>query len=159
MISAGEISAAAKALVTAEANRQQIGLLSARYPEASLDDAYAIQSAFVGAKLASGRSRIGWKIGLTSRAMQDALKITTPDSGVLLDDMRFDDGATIPAGRFIMPRVEAEIAFILKAPLRGPGVTLFDVLNATDFISPSIEILDTPRHPQRSGFGAEPDDH
>lgn len=143
MLKTDQIADAARRLIEAETSRRQIGLLSLQYPDAGLDDAYAIQSALVGQKLAAGRHRIGWKIGLTSKAMQDALKISTPDSGVLLDDMVFTDGGTVPADRFIQPRVEAEIAFVLKAPLRGPGITLFDVLNATDFVTPSIEILDT----------------
>jgi 2-oxo-hept-3-ene-1,7-dioate hydratase len=75
--------------------------------------------------------------------MQYALNIDIPDSGVLFDDMMFEDGATIPKGRFIQPRIEAEIAFVMKAPLKGPNVTVFDVLNATDYVTPALEILDT----------------
>ena len=109
----------------------------------TMDDAYAVQSALMAAKLAEGRRVIGWKIGLTSKAMQDALKIDTPDSGVLFDDMAFDDGATIPAGRFIQPRIEAEIAFVMKAPLGGADVTRAAVLAATGSVAPALEILDT----------------
>ena len=134
---------AAEALLQAEASGQQCGLLSLRYPGMTLDDAYAVQKALVARKLAEGRRKIGWKIGLTSRAMQDALKIDTPDSGVLLDDMLFENGATVPAGRFIQPRVEAEIAFIMKAPLAGADCTRADVLEATEWVVPSLEILDT----------------
>jgi 2-oxo-hept-3-ene-1,7-dioate hydratase len=108
-----------------------------------LDDAYAVQAALVARKQAQGARVIGWKIGLTSRAMQQALNITTPDSGVLLDDMLFADGATIPAGRFIQPRIEAEIAFVMKAPLAGAEVTRAEVLAATGHVAPSLEILDT----------------
>ncbi|AZV76507.1 2-oxo-hepta-3-ene-1,7-dioic acid hydratase [Parasedimentitalea marina] len=136
-------SEAAEALFQAEASGHQCGLLSLRYPGMTLDDAYAVQQALVARKLATGRRRIGWKIGLTSRAMQDALKIDTPDSGVLLDDMLFENGAVVPAGRFIQPRVEAEIAFIMKAPLAGADCTRADVLMATDRVTPSLEILDT----------------
>ena len=75
--------------------------------------------------------------------MQYALNIDIPDSGVLFDDMLFEDGAVIPADRFIQPRIEAEIAFVMKAPLKGPNVSIFDVLNATDYITPALEILDT----------------
>ncbi|TDK46811.1 2-oxo-hept-4-ene-1,7-dioate hydratase [Antarcticimicrobium luteum] len=134
---------AAETLFNAEQTRQQCGLLSRIYPGMTLDDAYAVQARLIARKLASGRRKIGWKIGLTSRAMQDALKIDTPDSGVLLDDMVFDDGATVPAGRFIQPRVEAEIAFVMKAPLAGADCTRDDVLAATDYVAPSLEILDT----------------
>jgi 2-oxo-hept-3-ene-1,7-dioate hydratase len=138
-----EIDGAAEALYQAERTGVQCGLLSLRYPGMTLDDAYAVQAALIDRKIAEGRKVIGWKIGLTSRAMQQALNITTPDSGVLLDDMMFADGATVPAGRFIQPRVEAEIAFVMKAPLAGAGVTRADVLAATDFVAPSLEILDT----------------
>ncbi len=109
----------------------------------TLEEAYAVQAALVARKCAAGARVIGWKIGLTSRAMQQALQIDTPDSGVLLDDMLFADGETVPAGRFIQPRVEAEIAFVMKAPLAGATVTRDDVLAATDYIAPSLEILDT----------------
>ncbi|HQY42662.1 MAG TPA: 2-oxo-hepta-3-ene-1,7-dioic acid hydratase [Paracoccaceae bacterium] len=138
-----EISAAAETLHQAEITGHQCGLLSLQYPGMTLDDAYAVQAALVARKKAAGAGVIGWKIGLTSRAMQQALNITTPDSGVLLDDMLFADGATIPSGRFIQPRVEAEIAFVTKAPLRGAAVTREDVLAATDYVAPSLEILDT----------------
>jgi 2-oxo-hept-3-ene-1,7-dioate hydratase len=143
MLTAPEISQAAARLVHAEKTRVQTGLLSILHPEMTMDDAYAVQAAYVAQRHAEGRKTIGWKIGLTSKAMQYALNITTPDSGVLLDDMAFEDGATIPADRFIQPRIEAELAFVLKAPLQGPNVTLTDVLNATDYILPALEILDT----------------
>lgn len=138
-----EIEAAAEDLFQAETSGIQMGLISLRHPQADMDDAYAIQSALMRRKLAAGRRIIGWKIGLTSKAMQDALKISTPDSGVLFDDMAFADGATVPAGRFIQPRIEAEIAFVMKAPLAGADVTRDTVLAATDYVAPSIEILDT----------------
>ena len=138
-----QIEAAATALHEAERDRKQIGLLSLAYPGMTLDDAYAVQSALVAHKLAEGRHRIGWKIGLTSRAMQDALKIDTPDSGVLLDDMMFETGGTVPAGRFIQPRIEAEIAFLMAAPLAGAECTRADVIAATAHVAPALEILDT----------------
>ncbi|SFL65613.1 2-oxo-hept-4-ene-1,7-dioate hydratase [Shimia aestuarii] len=134
---------AAAALLHAEKTGQQIGLLSLQYPDMTLDDAYAIQSALMAAKLADGRKVIGWKIGLTSKTMQRALGIDIPDSGVLFDDMMFAHGAAIPEGRFIQPRVEAEIAFVMKAPLGGADVTRDDVLRATEYVAPSLEILDT----------------
>ena len=134
---------AAADLLEAEATGCQIGLLSQRHPEMGMDDAYAIQSAIQRAKLQQGRRVVGWKIGLTSKAMQYALNIDIPDSGILFDDMLFENGATVPEGRFIQPRVEAEIAFVMKAPLGGADVTRAEVLAATDYVSPSIEILDT----------------
>lgn len=143
MLSPDEISAAALDLDEAERTRQQTGLMSLRFPQMTMDDAYAVQAAWVERKRAAGRTIIGWKIGLTSKAMQYALAIDTPDSGVLFDDMRFDAGSNIPKDRFIQPRIEAEIAFVMKADLKGPDVTVFDVLNATDYVVPALEILDT----------------
>ncbi|WP_199224617.1 2-oxo-hepta-3-ene-1,7-dioic acid hydratase [Thioclava sp. NG1] len=141
-MSPDQIAQAADELLAAEEARRQIGLLSLRHPEMTLDDAYAIQSAQLARKLAAGRSILGWKIGLTSKVMQAALKIETPDSGVLYDDMLFANGATVPAGRFIQPRVEAEIAFVMKAPLDATADRAA-VLAATDYVAPSLEILDT----------------
>jgi len=137
------IATAAADLVQAEKSRTQIGLLTKRHPDLDMDGAYAIQKAFAKAKLEAGRKVIGWKIGLTSKAMQDALKIDIPDSGVLFDDMLFENGATVPVGRFIQPRIEAEIAFVMKASLGGDTVSREDVLAATDHVCPSLEILDT----------------
>jgi len=135
--------AAAAALLAAEASGQQIGLLSLGYPDIGMDDAYAIQSALADQNLAQGRRVIGWKIGLTSKAMQYALNIDIPDSGILFDDMAFETGGAVPKGRFIQPRVEAEIAFVMKAPLAGGDVARKDVIAATDYVAPSLEILDT----------------
>ncbi|WP_415919503.1 2-oxo-hept-4-ene-1,7-dioate hydratase [Tateyamaria sp. SN6-1] len=134
---------AAADLLRAEETGAQIGLLTKRHPEMGMDDAYAVQNAIYRAKLEQGRSVVGWKIGLTSKAMQYALNIDIPDSGILFDDMVFDHGATVPAGRFIQPRIEAEIAFVLKSPIGGGHVTRDDVIAATDYVAPSIEILDT----------------
>ncbi|GAC1043408.1 2-oxo-hept-4-ene-1,7-dioate hydratase [Rhizobium sp. No.120] len=143
MLSQDEIQAAAESLDQAERTRVQTGLLSLKHPQMTMDDSYAVQSAWVQKKIASGRKPIGWKIGLTSKAMQYALNINIPDSGVLFDDMVFEDGATVPADRFIQPRIEAEIAFVMKAPLKGSNISIFDVLNATDYVTPALEILDT----------------
>lgn len=134
---------AAADLLRAEESGQQIALLTLAHPEMTMDDAYAVQSALTRAKLAAGRKVIGWKIGLTSKAMQYALNIDIPDSGILFDDMAFASGATVPAGRFIQPRIEAEIAFVMKDALAGANVTRADVIAATDYVAPSIEILDT----------------
>jgi 2-oxo-hept-3-ene-1,7-dioate hydratase len=142
MITDAQVKAAAADLLAAENSRAQIGLLSLRHPEMTLDDAYRIQAAQMAQKLAAGREIIGWKIGLTSKVMQEALKIETPDSGVLYDDMLFETGARVAQNRFIQPRIETEIAFVMKAPLEGV-VSRDEVLAATDFVAPSIEILDT----------------
>lgn len=136
-------ASAARALLHAEVERTQIGLLSLQYPEMEMRDAYAIQNEILNAKRVSGRSVIGWKIGLTSKAMQSALNIDIPDSGVLFDDMLFDHDGLVPKDRFIHPRVEAEIAFVFKSPLEGAHLSAEDVINATDYVTPSLEILDT----------------
>lgn len=143
MMTQGQVEDAAARLYEAEHNRLQIRLLSLDFPEATMDDAYRVQAALVKRKLAAGLAIRGWKIGLTSRAMQSALAIDIPDSGVLFDDMFFADGDTVPADRFIQPRIEAEIAFVMKAPLSGPGLSIDDVLDATGHITPALEILDT----------------
>ena len=139
----GDHARAAEELLEAERSRTQIGLLSLRHPEMEMDDAYKVQNAIHLAKLAAGRRVIGWKIGLTSKAMRHALDIDIPDSGILFDDMVFENGSTVPKGHFIQPRVEAEIAFVMKSALNGSGVTRADVLAATDHVAPAIEILDT----------------
>lgn len=143
MMTPEAMEAAAASLDEAERLRKQIGLLSLANPAMDMDDAYAIQAAWMRRKMAAGRRRIGWKIGLTSKAMQSALNIDIPDSGVLLVDMAFANGAAIPAGHFIQPRIEAEIAFVMKAGLKGPDVTREQVLAATGHVVPALEILDT----------------
>jgi 2-oxo-hept-3-ene-1,7-dioate hydratase len=138
-----DIRIAAERLHHAEKTRKQIRQISLDHPDITLDDAYAIQKAWIEIKLAEGRTVRGHKIGLTSKAMQSALNIDEPDSGVLLDDMFFADGGIVPADRFIGTRIEAELAFVMKQRLAGPDCTMFDVLNATDFVVPALEILDT----------------
>jgi 2-oxo-hept-3-ene-1,7-dioate hydratase len=134
--------ALARALDDSERTRVQLEHFSKRHPGMTLDDSYAIQRAWIELKLARGRSVIGHKIGLTSRAMQIASQITEPDHGSLLDDMLLRDGGEIDTARFILPRIEVEFAFILARPLKGPGTTVFDVLNATDHVVPALEIID-----------------
>ena len=134
--------ALARELHQAERSRIQIEAFSKRFPTMDMADSYAIQSEWVKIKLAEGRKVVGHKIGLTSRAMQLASQITEPDYGSLLDDMVVRDGSELEAARFIVPRFEVELAFILAKPLKGPGVTLFDVLNATDYVVPALELID-----------------
>jgi 2-oxo-hept-3-ene-1,7-dioate hydratase len=142
-LTADDIRRAAERLHRAEQTRTQIRQLSQDHPGITIDDAYAIQKAWIEIKVAEGRVVKGHKIGLTSKAMQSALNIGEQDSGILFDDMFFADGGLVPADRFIATRVEAELAFIMKRRLAGPDCTLFDVLNATDFVVPALEILDT----------------
>lgn len=137
-----EHRATAAALLEAERSGTQIGLISRAHPKITMDDAYAIQAEIARAKIENGRRIIGWKIGLTSKAMQYALGIDIPDSGILFDDMLFADGTEIPAGRFIQPRIEAEIAFVMGARLGGE-VSRDDVMAATNHVCPALEILDT----------------
>ena len=141
-----QIESLATSLDTAERTGQQIRQFSLDYPGITIADAYAIQQAWVTLKLAAGRSARGHKIGLTSKAMQNSSNISEPDYGVLLDDMFFEDGSSIPCSRFIVPRVEVELAFLLKKPLHGPGCNIFDVLRATEFVTPAIEIIDARIH-------------
>lgn len=145
-MSADEHAHAARALHEAGRARQQVRAPSLDHPGITLDDAYAIQSAGVQLALREGRRIVGRKIGLTSRAMQRSSQITEPDYGVLLDDMVFAEGSDIPCGRFVQPMIEVELAFHLKADLAGPDVSLFDVLSATDYVIPALEIIDARCH-------------
>lgn len=146
MLDAKAVAAAARALNEAGRTKKLVRALSVQHPSLTIDDGYAIQLAWLELKLAEGRRILGHKIGLTSKAMQSSVNITEPDYGVLLDDMFFQDGAQIPAGHFIGPRVEIELAFRLRLPLRGPGCTLYDVLDATDYVFPAMEILESRMH-------------
>ncbi|AZV95000.1 2-oxo-hepta-3-ene-1,7-dioic acid hydratase [Bordetella sp. J329] len=146
MLSSDIIEQAAARLDEAERSGKQIRQFSLEYPGITIEDAYAIQRAWVAKKIADGRRLVGHKIGLTSRAMQVSSNITEPDYGALLDDMVFEEGSDIPISRFIVPRVEVELAFILGKPLRGPGCTIFDVLDATEYVVPALEIIDARIH-------------
>jgi 2-oxo-hept-3-ene-1,7-dioate hydratase len=146
MLSAEDIAAAAAALYDAENDRRQIAPLTLTHSGMDMDDAYAVQKAWVDRKIADGRKVTGYKIGLTSRAMQMAMNIDTPDFGVLLDDMRFANGASIRAGDFLDPRIEAEFAFVLKAPLSGADVTVEQVMAATDYVVPALELIAARSH-------------
>ncbi len=135
------IQALAEELHHSEKTRVQVEHFSRRFPEISIADGYAISRAWVAMKIAEGRKPVGHKIGLTSRAMQQASQIDEPDFGTLLDDMLFPPG-DIPFSRFIAPRVEVELAFVLKAPLSGESVTPQDVVAATEYVTPAVEIID-----------------
>jgi 2-oxo-hept-3-ene-1,7-dioate hydratase len=142
MLPQDTINELARELYAARKSRTQVRHFSKRFPEMTVDDGYAIQRAWVALEAKDGRTIKGRKIGLTSRAMQQASQIDEPDFAPLMDDMFFAQGTDIPIGRFIAPRVEVELAFILGKPLKGPGATLFDVLSATDYVTPAIEIID-----------------
>ncbi len=146
MLSEQEIKSAAQRIDKAEKNREQTRQLSLQHPAMTVEDAYAVQDTWVKMKINEGRSIKGRKIGLTSRAMQQSSQIDEPDYGTLLDDMFFDDGADVPLSRFISPRLEVELAFILKQPLQGANLTIEDVLTATDCVMPAVEIIDARIH-------------
>jgi len=145
-LSQEQVLACAESIERAEQTRTQVRQLSLQFPGMTIDDAYAVQREWVAIKIAAGRTLKGHKIGLTSRAMQLSSQITEPDYGDLLDDMFFAQGGDIPINRFILPRVEVELAFILGKPLSGPECTIFDVLSATDYVVPAIEIIDARIH-------------
>ena len=137
----------AQELNQSEKTRTQIEHFSKRFPGMTIDDGYRINRAWMQIKVAEGRTLIGHKIGLTSRAMQVSSQIDEPDYGTLLDDMLYTctpgQVLDIPFTNFIAPRVEVELAFILKKELRGPHVTVQQVLEATDYVTPAIEIIDS----------------
>ena len=142
MLDAATIQQLARQLYEARKTRTPLRHFSKQHPGMTIDDGYAIQREWVKLEMADGRTIKGRKIGLTSRAMQVSSQIDEPDYAPLMDDMFFQQGGDIPVSRFIAPRVEVELAFILGKPLKGPGVTLFDVLDATDYVTPAIEIID-----------------
>lgn len=126
--------------------RTPVEHFSKRHPGMTVEDGYRIGRAWVALQVAQGQRVIGHKIGLTSRAMQISSQIDEPDFGTLLENMRFTAKAgevlDIPTERFIAPRVEVELAFVLKAPLQGPDVTVEQVMAATEYVTPAIEIID-----------------
>ncbi len=141
MLSEQQITDAATRLYEAELERKQIPALTLSYPNMDMDDAYRVQKRWIDRKIADGRAVVGYKIGLTSRAMQMAVNIDTPDYGVLLDDMIFPNGSNLVATDFTDPRIEAEFAFVLKAPLAGAEVTVEEVIAATDYVLPALELI------------------
>ena len=146
MLNPEEIQQLADELHQSEASRQPVEHFSKRFPGMNVEDGYRIGRAWVARQLAEGRRVIGHKIGLTSRAMQQASQIDEPDYGTLLDSMLFTCAPgqvlEIPASRFIAPRVEVELAFVLKSGLKVPDVDVQQVLDATDYVTPAIEIID-----------------
>ncbi len=146
MLETTQIEKAAEDLHAAEQNRKQISAISQTYPDMSMEDSYAIQKKWMDIKIAEGRKVIGYKVGLTSRAMQMTMQIDEPDYGTLLDDMLFEDGSDIEASQFTDPRIEVELAFILKDRLEGANISIFDVLNATDYVIPALELIAARSH-------------
>jgi 2-oxo-hept-3-ene-1,7-dioate hydratase len=143
MLDDATIRAIADELAQAEREHGTIERITARYPDATIEDSYAIQRVWRQRQEAGGRRLVGRKIGLTSRAMQAATGITEPDYGVMLDDTVWDSGAVIPFDDFSNVRVEVELAFVLSAPLQGPDCTIGEVLAASDHVRPALEILNS----------------
>lgn len=141
MLSPDTITQIADELAAAEAARTMIPLLTARHPGMTVEDSYAVQNEWRRRGIASGRRPVGRKIGLTSKVMQVATGISEPDYGAIFADMVFENGSVIEHGRFSNVRVEVELAFVLAEPLRGPDITLFDVLRATEYVVPALEVL------------------
>ncbi len=152
MLTEQEVQIAAENLYNAEKNRKQIAPVTLTHPNMDMGDAYAVQSAWVNHKInQDGRKVIGYKIGLTSRAMQRVMNIETPDYGVLLDDMIFADGGNIKTADFLDPQIEVELAFVLKERLFGDNVTKEEVMAATDYIVPAFELIaarSVRKHPE-----------
>jgi 2-keto-4-pentenoate hydratase len=143
MLSAEQRQAVALALRHAEETKVSIAPLTDEYPNIDVVDAYEIQLINIAHRVASGRKIRGHKVGLTAKAMREMLGVREPDYGHLLDDMFIDDTSTVSMSRFSQPRAEVEVSFVLGSRLEGPGVTVADVIRATDFIVPSIEIVDS----------------
>jgi 2-oxo-hept-3-ene-1,7-dioate hydratase len=138
-----ERRAIAAELATAHDERSIIPLLTARHPDMGIEDSYAVQALWAESRIAAGHHVVGHKIGLTSKAMQQATGITEPDYGVIFDDQVFDSGATLDFDAYSNVRVEVELAFVLGRPLQGPGCSIFEVLDATDYIVPALEVLNS----------------
>ena len=138
-----KIKAYGDALYEAFRTRTRIPHLLPREPDITIEDAYRIQERFVARRLEAGETVVGKKIGATSKPVQDFLGVYQPDFGILTSGMVFQDGDTIDLGQMIQPRAEAELAFVLKEDLVGPGITPVDVIRATDYVLPCFEIVDS----------------
>jgi 2-oxo-hept-3-ene-1,7-dioate hydratase len=142
MLSAADCKRAADILMQAARDRQQATQLHLTFPAITIEDSYAISTEVMQRKVAQGRKVIGHKVGLTSKAMQRSSMIDEPDYGFILDDQMIGDGAKVQHADYCKPRVEVELAFILGKRLMGPGVALTDVLRATEYVVPAMEIVD-----------------
>jgi 2-oxo-hept-3-ene-1,7-dioate hydratase len=145
-LSSEQVADLARRHQSARQQARAIGQPTREHPDMTIDDAYAVQRAWMDLELAAGREIVGHKIGLTSRAMQAQMQIGEPDYGVLLDDMVVADGEHLATAAYIDPRIEVELAFVLARRLEGPKVTVFDVLSATDYVTPALELIDARSH-------------
>lgn len=138
-----DVEGKARALFDARRDRTAIAPFTDDDPSLGMADGYAVQAALTKLILAAGDTIIGYKVGLTSLAMQQMIGVDSPDYGPVLGSTMYRDGDVVPAGRFIAPKIEAEIVFVLGAPLRGPGVTVDDAHAAVSGIAASMEIVDS----------------
>ncbi|SFW78621.1 2-keto-4-pentenoate hydratase [Amycolatopsis australiensis] len=134
---------AAEALAAAAARATPCPPIRDLFADGDIDAAYAVQRLATQRRLAAGHRLVGRKIGLTSPAVQRQLGVDQPDFGALFADMALGDGGTVPAGRVLQPKVEAEIALVLGAGLPGPDCSAADVRAATAFLAPALEIVDS----------------
>lgn len=141
MLTRETITAIADELAEAERERATVPLLTARYPDMTVEDSYAVQNEWRRRGIVAGRRPVGRKIGLTSKVMQAATGITEPDYGAIFADTVYDNGTTIEHSRFSNVRIEVELAFVLHSPVAGPHASVFDVLRATEYVVPALEIL------------------
>ena len=152
MLSDADRNKAADILMNAEKERKQAVQLTKTFPGITIDDSYAISSEVAKRKIAAGARLIGHKVGLTSKAMQRSSQIDEPDYGYLMDFMMIPDGAKVAHENFCLPRVEVELAFVLGKALKGPGIGLTDVLRATEYVVPALEIVDARLQDPRKIF-------
>ncbi|MCW2163745.1 2-oxohept-3-enedioate hydratase [Microbacterium hydrothermale] len=143
MLTDAQIDAIAAELAEADRAHAVIPRITARFPDAAVEDSYAIQGRWRDTQIAAGRTLVGRKIGLTSKAMQQATGITEPDYGVMFDDTVYRSGDEIPVALFSNVRIEVELAFVLKTPLEGPDCSLDDALAAIDYAVPALEVLNS----------------
>lgn len=141
MLTEEQLTTIADNLAEAEKSRTMIPRLTAQYPEMTVEDSYAVQNTWRARGEAAGRRLAGRKIGLTSKVMQEATGITEPDYGAIFADQIFENGSAIEHAQFSNVRIEVELAFVLKDDVKGPNTTIFDVLKATDYVVPALEIL------------------
>jgi len=141
-----EIRAEAELLDTAEREHRQVRQTTGAYPHMTIDEAYRVQAAWLDIRLGRGERVVGHKIGLTSRAMQQAMNIDTPDSGFLTDAMVFAPGEPIVAFDFCDLRLEVELAFVLAEDLYSADLDIDDVLDATDHVTAAVELIASRTH-------------
>jgi 2-oxo-hept-3-ene-1,7-dioate hydratase len=152
MLTDEQVAEVAAALYRAELDCAPIAPISETYPDADVEDAYRISTAVTDLKVKDGRIVKGHKIGLTSKAMRSLTNATEPDYGTMFDNWFVLEGGTVDRSKLNRPLVEVEVSFVLKEPLVGPGVNAADVIRATDFVLPCMEIVDL----RQKGRGPRP---